>query len=144
MALGGDFELTNIRLYKGNSAKIYVVTTYSGDFFNMPAVTTATVGWQLLNSGDLSSQFVYGMGFSMGLFPKVLRDYVFWITDFSNFSYAVHGPRVDATSRGAFNTGLRIHPVKEGQFNLVIDFFGTDLLDESRGMSATVSGGLGF
>jgi hypothetical protein len=147
LALGGDYEFAknNFDGQENDSAKIYLAATYGGNFFNMPAITTATFGWQLLEVGDLSSQFVYGMGFSMGLFPSVFKDYVYWITDFSNFSYAVVGSRVNAGSRGAFNTGVRIHPVKGGKFNLVIDVTGTDLLDDGdRGMAATVSGGMAF
>ena len=147
MALGGDIEFSNEDRFgpDSNSAKIYLAVTYGGNFFSMPAVTTATIGWQLLEAGDFSSQFVYGMGFSMNLFPKVFRDYVYWITDFSNFSYSVLGANVYANLRGAFNTGIRIHPVKSGKFNLVIDVVGTDLLDNNqRGLSTTISGGMAF
>jgi hypothetical protein len=145
LALGGDFEFVNQDFYSGNSSKIYLAATYGGQFFNMPAVTTATIGWQFLEYGDFSSQFVYGMGFSLSLFPKTFKNFVYWITDFANFSYVATSPMVDAGGRGAFNTGVRIHPVKSGNFNLVIDVIGTDLLDDgTRGLSATVNGGFGF
>ena len=147
LALGGDIEFANEDVVgpDSNSAKLFLAATYGGNFFNMPAVTTATFGWQLFETGELSSQFLYGMGFSMGLFPSVFKDYVFWITDFSNFSYVVSGSRINALERGSFNTGIRIHPVKSGRFNLLIDVVGTDLLDdENRGIGATVSGGYSF
>ena len=84
------------------------------------------------------------MGFSLSLLPDTLRNFLYWVTDFSNFSYAMHGARVSAEIRGAFNTGLRIHPINDGPFNLVIDLIGTDLLDQGRGLSATLSGGWAF
>lgn len=141
LALGGDFEIANSKLYTGDNAKIYASATYSGDFFDMPTRTSLTLGWQLLNAGEFSSQLLYGMGFSIGLFPEVLKNYLLWVTDFSNFSYSSHGAAVDADDRGALNTGLRFHPIKSGGFNLVIDIIGTDLLDTSRGISAAISGG---
>ena len=146
LALGGDIEMANDDYAAGNSSKLYLAATYGGDFFNMPAVTTATFGWQMAENGDFpTSQFLYGMGFSMGLFPSTFKDYVYWITDFSNFSYTVFGSRINAGDRGAFNTGVRINPVKGGRFNLVIDVVGVDLLDNNnRGLGATVSGGYSF
>ncbi len=144
LAMGGDFEITNTSLYTGYNSKIYASVTYSGDFFNMPATTTLAFGWQFLSLGAFSSQLIYGMGFTIGLFPNILHNYLVWVTDFSNFSYAVHGSEVDAGVRGALNTGLRIHPVKKGIFNLVIDIIGTDLLDPTRGLTVSLSAGIGL
>ena len=144
LALGGDFEMYNSPTDQ-NSAKLYLAATYGGNFFGMPAVTTATIGWQLLERGNFSSQFIYGMGFSLSLFPSTFKNFVYWVTDFANFSYTVSAAQVNAAARGAFNTGIRIHPVKDGRFNLVIDVIGTDLRDDGdRGLSASVSGGLSF
>ncbi|MCK5249243.1 MAG: hypothetical protein KAJ98_04720 [Spirochaetaceae bacterium] len=144
LALGGDFEFYN-SIGNQNSAKLYLAVTYGGNFFGMPAVTSATIGWQMLKQGSFSSQFIYGMGFSLSLIPGTFKDFVYWVTDFANFSYTVSGAQVNAASRGAFNTGIRIHPIKEGRFNLVIDIIGTDLLDDGdRGMSASISGGISF
>ncbi len=146
MALGGDFEFLNNNFsMAGNSGKVYLAMTYGGNFFKMPAVTTATIGWQFLNRSDFSSQFVYGMGFSMTLFPNTFKDFVYWITDFSNFSYVVTGSGINANSRGAFNTGVRIHPFKGGKFNMIIDVVGADLLDDGqRALVISISGGFGF
>jgi hypothetical protein len=144
MAIGGDFEFSGEH-YTGNSSKIYLATTYGGRFFNMPAVTTATIGWQLLESGRFSSQFIYGMGFSLGLFGDNLNNILYWVTDFANFSYAVQGSIVNSGYRGAFNTGLRIRPFQKGRFNMIIDIMGTDLLDDGgRGLNLSVSGGMAF
>jgi len=144
LAIGGDYEFY-VPTEHRNSSKIYLAATYGGDFFGMPAVTTATIGWQFWNIGNFSSQFIYGMGFSLSLFPQTFKNYVYWVTDFANFSYVVDGAMIHSSYRGAFNTGIRIHPIKDGRFNLVIDIIGTDLLDEGgRGMSASISGGLAF
>ena len=146
LALGGDIEMAN-EAAAGNSAKLYLAATYGGNFFSMPAVTTATIGWQMAEQGDFpTSQFIYGMGFSMSLFPSAFKNYVYWVTDFSNFAYAVYQPKIYAGARGAFNTGFRIHPTKGGgPFNMVIDIVGTDLLDNNeRGIGLTVSGGYAF
>lgn len=147
LALGGDFEFLNSKFKppNGDSSKVYFAATYGGNFFSLPAVTTATVGWQFLNNGDFSSQFIYGMGFSLSLFPKTFNEIVYWVTDFSNFSYTVVASEVNTNYRGAFNTGVRIHPIKSGRFNLVIDVVGIDLLDDgNRGLMASISGGMAF
>ncbi len=144
LALGGDVEMANVATdVMDVSSKIYLAATYSGNFFNIPAVTTATIGWQMFNRGDFSSQFIYGMGFSMSLFPDAFKNHVFWITDFSNFSYVVSDSYINL-GRGAFNTGVRIRPLSKGSFNLIIDVLGVDLLDTSRGMAVNVSGGMAF
>ena len=146
LALGGDIEFDNRAPDGGNdqvSSKIYLAATYGGKFFNAPAVTTATIGWQMFEAGNFAFQFVYGMGFSMSLFPQTFDNHVFWITDFGNFSYAVYRPNINAGNRGAFNTGIRIRPFKKGRFKMVIDLLGTDLLDAGqRGLGLNISGGM--
>ncbi len=139
LAVGGDFEWTvgdavkNLDTDKKMSTDLYIVATYSGNFFNMPAVTSMMFGWQILEAGDMSSNFNYSMGFEMGLFPKTLKNYVYWISDFSNYSYAIYNERI-SSNRGMFNTGIRIDPLKNSKFKLVVNILGTDLLDEgSRG-----------
>ena len=147
LALGGDFEWFDPFTPSSghNSSKIYFAATYGGNFFGLPAVTTATIGWQMFEYGSFSSQFIYGMGFSLSLFPNAFKDFVYWVTDFANFSYTVAGAHIYASGRGAFNTGIRIHPIKSGRFNMVIDILGTDLLDDGeRGLSASISGGFAF
>ena len=143
LALGADLEMANQAAGTQISSKIYLAATYAGNFFDAPSVTTATIGWQMFENGNFSSQFIYGMGFSMSLLPKTFQNHVFWITDFANFSYTVWASQIDL-DRGAFNTGVRIRPIKEGRFNLVIDILGTDLLDPDRGLGVNISGGLAF
>ncbi len=141
LALGGDIELPNSDMAQGENAKIYLSATFRSRVFNLPAASTMTFGWNLLYKGDFSSQLIYGMGLSIGLLPKARHNFLLWVTDYSNFSYSVHGALVDAADKGALNTGLRFNPTKDGDFNLIIDIMATDLLDTSRGVSFSIWGG---
>ncbi|MBN2435356.1 MAG: hypothetical protein JXK07_08840 [Spirochaetes bacterium] len=120
----------------------YIVATYSGNFFTWPAVTSMMFGWNMIENGAISPSFAFSMGFELSLFPEVFKNYVYWISDFSNYSYA--STSSIAEDRGTFNTGIRIDPVKKGKFKLVFDFVGTDLLDSSRGFMASGAFGVGF
>ena len=53
LALGTDWEFSPSR---GDSGKLYLAVTYGGDFFRLPAVTTAVMGWQYWENGRISSQ----------------------------------------------------------------------------------------
>ncbi len=148
LAVGGDLEwvlgdaVKNLDSSKKKSADIYLVATYGGSFFNLPAVTSMMIGWQLLQAGEFSSNFNYSMGFEMGLFPETLKNYVYWISDFSNYSYAIYNERI-GVNRGMFNTGLRFDPLKSSRFKLVVNVLGTDLLDEdARGFMLNATFGL--
>lgn len=121
----------------------YIVATYSGNFFTWPAVTSMMFGWNMIENGGISSSFAFSMGFELSLAPEVFKNYVYWISDFSNYSYSSISD-INAGSRGAFNTGIRIDPIKKGKFKLVFDVVGTDLLDSSRGFMAGATFGLGF
>ncbi len=141
LALGGDIELPNSNMAQGGNAKIYLAVTFKSHIFNLPAASTVAFGWNLLHKGDFSSQLIYGMGLSIGLLPNARHNFLMWIADYSNFSYAIHGALVDAIDRGALNTGFRFNPTKDSGFNLIIDIMATDLLDTSRGVSFSISGG---
>lgn len=150
LALGGNFEslggpgFENMDNNLRNSADVYIVTTYSGDFFELPAVTSMMFGWQILAGGDVTSNFNYSMGFELDLFPDKLKDFVYWINDFSNYSYAVYQDKI-SVNRAIFNTGVRIDPLRDSDFKLVINLVGTDLLDEgSRGFMVNSTFGLSF
>ncbi len=72
VAFGADVEFANNAPSGTNdyvSSKLYASVTYGGDFFSIPSVTSAAFGWQWWNKGKFSSQFVYGMGFSVSLLP---------------------------------------------------------------------------
>ena len=121
----------------------FIVVSYSGEFFTWPATTSVMFGWNMVESDFISSNFSFSMGFEMSLIPDVFQNYIYWITDFSNYSYASNSV-INAGNRGAFNTGIRIAPVKHNSFKLVIDLVGTDLLDSSRGFMASATFGFGF
>lgn len=143
VAMGLKGDLTNV----GDNSSVfltpYLVATYSGNFFTWPAVTSMMFGWNMLEAGDITDSFAFSMGFELSLAPSVFKNYIFWISDFSNYSYATYSS-ISAGSRGAFNTGIRIDPVKKGKFKLVFDVVGTDLLDSSRGFMASATFGVGF
>lgn len=122
----------------------FIVATYGGHFFSWPAVTSVMFGWHIFDgNGRITSNFAFSMGFELSLAPEVFKNYVFWISDFSNYSYSV-SPAINAGNRGAFNTGIRIDPIRNGKVKLIFDIIGTDLLDESRGFMAAATVGFGF
>jgi hypothetical protein len=80
----------------------------------------------------------------LSLFPAFFKNHVFWVTDFSNYTYSVQGVGAN-TSRGIFNTGLRLNILKSmNHFMLNIDILGLDLLDENREFGFGVTFGLSF
>ncbi len=151
LALGGNFETLLGDRYENaeykNSGDIYLVATYAGDFFDMPAVTSMMFGWQIAQAFDdgLTTNFNYSMGFELSLFPQTFKNYVYWINDFSNYSYAIVQGQLNA-NRGMFNTGLRIDPLKgKSDLKLILNIVGTDLLDEGdRGFLVNATFGLSF
>lgn len=142
VAMGLDGDFANRNNDSGVYLTPYLVASYSGNFFEWPAVTSMMFGWHMLEYGEMTSNFAFSMGFELALAPKVFKNYVFWISDFSNYSYS--STSFIANSRGAFNTGIRIDPVKKGKFKFVLDLVGTDLLDASRGFMASATFGMGF
>ncbi|OQY34288.1 MAG: hypothetical protein B6241_05320 [Spirochaetaceae bacterium 4572_59] len=116
-------------------SQLYLACTYPGEFFNMPAETTAVIGKRFgENAPDDAIDF--GMGFDLNLFPDTFQGYIHWINDFSNFSYqqqAVYG--ANANSRGVFNTGIRIDFAsipKFSKYKFAVDAIITDALDSNR------------
>jgi hypothetical protein len=116
----------------------YIVATYSGTFFKAPAVTSMTFGW-VMDDGDSDgldfNVFNYSMGFELSLFPGTFKNFIYWMNDFSNYNFSAYrgASTVNAGSRGMFNTGLRIDPLKDSEYKFIIDIVGTDLLDPNRG-----------
>ncbi|MDC7222728.1 MAG: hypothetical protein PQJ60_03240 [Spirochaetales bacterium] len=150
MAGGLDFSSydsnTNVSNENSTLLRPYIVATYSGDFFDAPAVTSMTFGWDL-DDGDEDgldfNNFNYSMGFEMSLFPETFKNFIYWMSDFANYSFS--GSSGGATglnlSRGIFNTGIRIDPLKDSKFKFIIDVVGTDLLDSNRGFMIDASFG---
>ncbi|MDC7238758.1 MAG: hypothetical protein PQJ50_00220 [Spirochaetales bacterium] len=150
LALGGNFETITGPASDGmddkNSGDIYLVATYAGDFFDMPAVTSMMIGWQIATpyQEGVTSDFNYSMGFELGLFPQTFKNYVYWINDFSNYSYAIASNRI-GTDRGIFNTGVRVDVLKNSDMKLILNVIGTDLLDDGgRGFMVNATFGLSF
>lgn len=136
-AVGGSYQAINS---SGNAfnhyGQIYLALSYSGNFFTWPANTSIAIGKTFSSNWDWNID--YSMGFELTLFPEVFKNYVHWISDFGNFSYSAAPVGVNAASRGVFNTGIRIDPIKEGNFKLNFDIVGTDLLDSNRGIMAGI------
>ncbi len=145
VAVGGNYQLLKQFDEDYTITQIYLAATYPGEFFNMPAETTAVVGKRF---GDTAPDDAidFGMGFDLVLFPETFQGYIHWINDFSNFSYqhqAFIG--VNANSRGVFNTGIRIDiaSIPElSKYKFAVDAIMTDALDENRAFCLGVSFGL--
>jgi hypothetical protein len=138
VAAGGNLQFINDILEsrgKENytAGQIYLVATYSGEFFNMPAATSLSFGKTFADEDlDVETDDVdFSMGFELTLFPELLKGYVHWINDFSNYSYSAGStPAGSVTShRGSYNTGVRVDPLKRQDFKLVIDAILADVLD---------------
>ena len=149
MAAGLDFSSYDVNTDTDtpdnfNLLRPFLVATYSGDFFEAPAVTSMTIGWNLDEGDGLEFEtFNYSMGFEMSLFPKTFKNFIYWMTDFSNYNFSGYGSAEGLdTARGIFNTGLRIDPVKDSKYKFIIDVVGTDLLDDNRGFMIDATFGL--
>ncbi len=123
--------------------QIYLAATYPGEFFGMPAETTAVVGKTFVE--DTSTDDIdFGMGFDLNLFPKIFSGYIHWINDFSNFSYSGDAYGAVAASRGVFNSGIRIDLASIPAFSkykFAIDAIVTDAMDANRAFSLGVAFG---
>jgi hypothetical protein len=136
VAMGGNFQYIDDLMDKEwNAGQVYLVATYAGAFFGMPAATSLTIGksfsskhnrYRLVENGDID----FSMGFELTLLPEVFKNYIQWINDFSNYSYTVVPAGSYTERRGSYNTGLRIDPVKNSQFKFVIDAILADVLDD--------------
>jgi hypothetical protein len=116
------------------AGQLYLVATYAGTFFTMPAATSITFGKTFAKKelGVKSSDIDFSMGFELTLFPAVFKNYIQWINDFSNYSYSAGiTPSGSITERrGSYNTGLRIDPLKRQDVKLVIDAVLADVFDD--------------
>ena len=135
IAIGGNAQmLSDAAGNESNYQQIYLAATYPGDFFNMPAETTVTVG-KTFGDNAVDENIDFGMGFDLLLFPETFQGYIHWINDFANFSYSVTPVGADAGNRGVFNTGIRIDLASIPEFSdykFAVDAIMTDALDENR------------
>lgn len=140
LAIGGNFQMLNIGGDSGNGGQVYLASTYRGDFINMPAETTLVFGKSFGDYvGDKDIDF--SMGFDLTLLPKLFKNYVHWISDFSNYSYSLNATGAN-TQRGIFNSGARIAVLKTSRYKFNIDVIGTDLLDSNRSYAVGTAFGL--
>jgi hypothetical protein len=150
VAVGGSFQYVDDFLNETwNAGQVYLVATYSGEFFGMPAATSLTIGksfssshagYELVQDSDID----FSMGFELTLFPSVLKNYIQWINDFSNYSYSVLPAGSFTERRGSYNTGLRIDPLKNQSFKLVVDVILADVFDDDDPYDAQAGGGRSF
>jgi hypothetical protein len=136
VAIGGNYQYINdYRDENWTAGQVYLVATYSGTFFGMPAATSMTIGksfsskhrgYRLVEPSDID----FSMGFELTLLPEIFKNYIQWINDFSNYSYTVLPAGSYPERRGSYNTGLRIDPIKNNQFKFVIDAIVADVFDD--------------
>ena len=111
LAIGGNAQLIdrNDSDDERHDFQLYVVATYPGNFFSMPAETTIVIGhtfWGEDRAGRHDNENIdFSMGFDLDFAPQLFKHYVHWISDFSNYSYSTEAGGADAWSRGCFNTG---------------------------------------
>ena len=144
VAIGMNYQALKYAGIEETVNQVYLATTYPGDFFNMPAETTVTVGKTF---GDIApdDNIDFGMGFDLLLFPSTFNGLIHWVNDFANFSYSFNPIGSNAGYRGSFNTGIRVDlstiPALN-KYKCVIDAFVTDTLDENRAF--TIGGSFGL
>jgi hypothetical protein len=149
LALGGNFQSLNLLNNDGfnhNAGQVYLALTYTGRFFNSPADTTVVFG-KTFRENTSNSDIDFGMGFELMILPQYLGGLVYWVTDFSNFSYSIEPFGADAWYRGVINSGLRfdfsIIPIFQ-RLKFVVDIVITDAFDSNRAFSAGVVLGVPF
>jgi hypothetical protein len=155
VAIGGNFQALNLgnEAYDYSAFQIYAAFTYAGTFFKMPAETTVAIGktfgigdhYDVFNYGGSKADIDFGMGFDLILFPKVFKNFVHWIIDFSNFSYSSNAWGSIASYRGTLNTGLRIDLASIpalNKYKFVIDVLLADAFDDERAFSLGLVFGL--
>lgn len=135
--------------YKFTNQQVYLVATYSGNFFTMPAETSLVFGktWGKYygDSHHYDDMIDFSMSFDLDLLPSVFKGYVHSISEFSNYSYSPDAIGADTDYRGAFNTGIRIALLKSmNRFKLNLDVLWLDVFDKNRCFGAGVAGGLAF
>jgi len=154
IAIGGSYQRMELNFNDKTSAdkQIYLAATYPGSFFTLPAETTIVVGHTWYGSehkkyrtgSDDNKNIDFSMGFDLNIKPT--NGIIHWINDFANYSYSTEAGGADAWTRGCFNTGIRIDPLKairaNKRFKFNIDIIMTDALDANRGWAVGGTFGL--
>ncbi|MDR2159540.1 MAG: hypothetical protein LBP23_05700 [Treponema sp.] len=131
VALGGNVQFLSRDEHWRPAGQIYVAATYGGSFFDWPAEVSAALGYTFTKESHKDIDF--GMGFDMVLMPNVLKNFVHWVVDYSNFSYSVDSVGTNTWYRGALNTGIRVDlasiPALK-KYKFVVDLVFLDILDD--------------
>ena len=145
MAIGANLQLLDFASDTTDRtfSQVYLASTYSGNFMEVPASTTIVFGKTFDIDAGLNDQIDFSMGFDLALFPQVFNGYVRWISEFANYSYSADSRITNANARGAFNTGLRIDILGGSAYKLVIDATLMDVFDEGIDKFA-IGGSFGF
>ena len=144
MAIGANLQLLDFASDANRTfSQVYLASTYSGDFMEIPASTTIVFGKTFDIEAGLNDEIDFSMGFDLALFPQVFNGYVRWISEFANYSYSEDSRITNANARGAFNTGLRIDILGGSSYKLVIDATLMDVFDEGINKFA-IGGSFGF
>ena len=145
MALGANLQMLDFSSDTTDRkfSQIYLASTYSGDFMEVPASTTIVFGKTFDVDDGWDNRVDFSMGFDLAIFPEVFNGYVRWISEFANYSYSVDSVITNADARGAFNTGLRIDILGGSSYKFVIDATLMDVFDEGIDKFA-IGGSFGF
>ena len=139
IAIGGNFQAIEEKKKEGNYGQLYLAATYAGTFFTLPSETTIVVG-KTFGEDVPHSDIDFSMGFDLDMFPSVLKGYVHWINDFSNYAYQAK-PHDFNNDRGIYSTGARLIVPIMDRFKINVDALLIDLLDNTREFGVTVSAG---
>jgi hypothetical protein len=140
VAMGGNYQIVKARHYDThpNTGQIYLAVTYPGKFFDWPAETTVVIGYTMIEDRD-NQGIDFGMGFDLILLPSTFENFIHWILDFSNYTYATFPPGYAVNvHRGVLNTGIRIDfasIARLDRFKFAIDLLMTDAFDNNRSFS---------
>ena len=140
MAMGGNFQILDLGSdFSSQYGQIYLASTYSGSFMDVPAATTLVFGKTFDINTTWNNSIDFSMGFDLSLFPSVFHGYLHWISEFSNYSYSMNSIITNALVRGAFNTGLRVELLPNSRYKFILDATLMDVFD--TGINSFALGG---
>lgn len=142
LAIGANYQSLKINGQTQTDYQFYLVATYGGNFFGMPAETTLVFG-KTFGDNSVNQNVDFSAGFDLDLFPSIFQHYIHWINDFANYFYTYDPYRNISGARGAFNTGIRIAALRDHRrFKLNIDVLLLDALDDGRDFGIAVTFGM--
>jgi hypothetical protein len=142
LAIGANYMSLKVNGQTQTDCQFYLVATYGGNFFGMPAETTLVFG-KTFGDESVNQNIDFSMGFDLDIFPSIFQHYIHWINDYANYFYTYDPMRNVAGARGAFNTGIRIAALKDHKrFKLNFDVLLLDALDDGRSFGFAVCFGM--